>query len=365
MARLVPLHRNAFKHLDNWLRTDLPSHVDPASTVWRAFLRHSKLSAEDAAAAIAPDRDPILFVEEMSTRLSGRFNPREPGKIAVARHLVDRHSADPADAAIKRHLEATVLHELVHWAWGSRGEAESSEKGQDFEREAYSGSAVVEPVAEQRFAFSVAGSELGALSRRFEARGDPGAIGRDRTGGWSFGLYQIATLTGTLEAFLAFLGRRSEFAAFAEGLRRAGGAAAATRGDAVFQRAWKSMALDPDFATAQHDFIQATHYAPYAKALSEHGLDVFVRSATLRDVAWSVSVQHGAGATGLFLRPWRSLGAANGDDAKLINGVYDDRSRVDVHFARSTDAVRKSVLARFKVERADALAMLERERGQA
>jgi hypothetical protein len=37
---------------------------------------------------------------------------------------------------------------------------------------------------------------LGNLSKRYESDSKPGAIGFDAVGGWSYGLYQIATRFG-------------------------------------------------------------------------------------------------------------------------------------------------------------------------
>jgi hypothetical protein len=48
-------------------------------------------------------------------------------------------------------------------------------------------------------------ADLGALSSRFESRGDAGAVGYDPKGGYSYGQYQIASLTGTLGSFLRYL----------------------------------------------------------------------------------------------------------------------------------------------------------------
>jgi len=47
--------------------------------------------------------------------------------------------------------------------------------------------------------------ELGSLNGRYESSGNPGAIGCDKTGGWSYGTYQLATKRGTFAGFLAFL----------------------------------------------------------------------------------------------------------------------------------------------------------------
>jgi hypothetical protein len=196
---------------------------------------------------------------------------------------------------------------------------------------------------------------LGELSAKFESRGGAGTIGRDSTGGFSYGTYQIATRTGTMKRYLQFL--EGPFPAFAQRLKTAGGAEGALAGTETFKAAWKDLAGDPAFAKSQHEFIQATHYEPFAAKLQGLGLDIRNRSAALRDVAWSVAVQHGSG-NNVFRNALSGKNLSQMSDRDIINAVYDERSKVDVYFSKSTTQVKQAVLSRFKRERADALAML-------
>lgn len=111
---------------------------------------------------------------------------------------------------------------------------------------------------------------LGVLSERYESNGKPGAIGRDRNGGFSYGMYQIATRTGTMKAFLNFLA--NENPDFARTLNVAGGADDAFQGTDAFKSAWQELAQDAAFADAQHTFIQTTHYEPFVHRLQGIGL---------------------------------------------------------------------------------------------
>ncbi len=206
-------------------------------------------------------------------------------------------------------------------------------------------------------ALSLADAPLGALSERFESNGKPGAIGHDSTGGFSYGQYQIASATGTLAAFLAFLGRSAP--ALLAPLAAAGGASAALLGAAAFQQAWRTLAADADFARAQHDFIQATHYDPLVARLNhDPGLDAGRFSRALNDVIWSVAVQHGPGNTVIHNA---LIGTALNTlpEAVIIDRIYAERSKVDRYFARSTAQVKAAVRARFVQERALALQMLQ------
>lgn len=189
--------------------------------------------------------------------------------------------------------------------------------------------------------------DLGQLSRKFESNGRPGAVGFDTKGGFSYGLYQIATKTGTMDKFLSFLTSHSP--SFAQQLNAAGGSAAALSGNDSFRDAWIVLAADPTFADAQHDYIEATHYQPFAKKLlDKQALDLVGRSSVLRDVAWSVAVQHGPGNT-VF---GEALGqsASTLEDASIIPLVYAERSKVDKRFPSSSPEVKKALVARFASE---------------
>ena len=189
---------------------------------------------------------------------------------------------------------------------------------------------------------------LGQLSRKFESNGRPGAIGFDTKGGFSYGTYQIATRTGTMDKFLAFLAQ--QFPAFAQNLGAVGGGAAALAGSDAFRDTWIRLAADPAFADAQHKYIAATHYAPFAKRLlDKQGLNLDARTAVLRDVAWSVAVQHGP-ANEVFDAALLNKNAGTLSDAKIVPLVYGERSDVNKYFPSSTAQAKAALIARFKEE---------------
>jgi len=203
-------------------------------------------------------------------------------------------------------------------------------------------------------AFEGTGTELGALSRKFESNGDPGAIGEDRTGGPSYGAYQIASRVGTMASFLRFL--ESFNADQAKVLNDAGGDPAARAKAPAFVSAWKSLAEIPSFYGAQHGFIKATHYDPFLDHVGRKiGLDIASRHAAVKDAAWSTAVQHGANNN-----VWRNALGENPSDSDeaILKKTYGERSKVEIYFKRSTAAVQASVKRRFEKELADALKML-------
>ncbi len=197
--------------------------------------------------------------------------------------------------------------------------------------------------------------KLGELSANYESRGGPGTIGRDSTGGFSYGKYQIATKTGTMERYLQFLNK--EYPPLAKRLQDAGGAEGALDGAESFKSAWTVLAEDPEFAESQHNFIRATHYEPFADRLEAIDLDIRQRSAALKNVAWSVAVQHGP-SNSVFKNALAGRDLALMSDKDIINAVYEERSKVDVYFSKSTPKEKLAVKNRFIRERSDAVAML-------
>lgn len=196
-------------------------------------------------------------------------------------------------------------------------------------------------------------AKLGGLSERYESNGKPGAIGRDSTGGPSYGSYQIATYTGTFAKWMQWL-KQNHQAYYAE-LQRAGGNKAARQGASRFKAKWRELARQKGFQKAQHEFIADSHYMILARRVKPLGIDLSRRSHALRDVAWSTAVQHGGG-TNIFHRCRKHARS----DKAMINCVYSIRPN---YFKRSTAAVQRAVKNRFRQEHKQALAMLRSEQG--
>ncbi|GGL11076.1 LysM peptidoglycan-binding domain-containing protein [Caulobacter rhizosphaerae] len=208
--------------------------------------------------------------------------------------------------------------------------------------------------------------QLGALSERYETGGrGPGTVssGAGDPGGVSYGSYQLAGNLGRPQQFLANEGRAwaAEFGA-------------ASPGSASFTATWKAIAArEPEaFKAAQHAYIQRTHYdVQVAHVQAATRLDLATRSAALKDVAWSTSVQHGPETNAIVKAMARveAQGVSPSDgqayDRALINAIYDERGKRDAsgglaYFTSSSAQVQASVAARFGDERRDALAMLDR-----
>ncbi|TIH14129.1 hypothetical protein D0S45_13835 [Marinifilum sp. JC120] len=201
----------------------------------------------------------------------------------------------------------------------------------------------------------------GDLSAKFES-GSTGvsAIGYDRVGGTSYGKYQIASKTGTMDKFIQFL--KDKAPEMADKLLGAGPADTGSKAGSM-PALWKQMAdADPKgFEKLQHDFIQGSHYDPAAKMiLDKTGIDMNSMPAPIREVLWSTSVQHGpTGASRLIAKAIDKLAAnaeSKGFPADLVKEIYGERKG---QFSSSTERVQKSVANRFQQEQNTVLSMLE------
>ncbi len=223
------------------------------------------------------------------------------------------------------------------------------------------GSETVEPGS-----LGMNGDKIGILSQEYESRGSPTIIGHDPTGGFSYGHYQIATKTGTCKEYMKFLSKDAKYTQVFTTLSNAGGNAAATAGQASFRAAWEGLGGDPAFVDSQHGFIQVSHYDPLARKLGGLGLPMANRSFALKNVVWSVAVQHRNAGTTIFKRALKAIGspptqASNLTDKQIIDALYAERSKVHIYFKSSPQNIRRSVANRFVKERQKALSMLAKE----
>lgn len=205
-------------------------------------------------------------------------------------------------------------------------------------------------------------ARLGALSEHYESGGrGPGTVstGLRDPGGVSYGLYQLATRTGTVAAFIA-----------AEGVRWSRDFLDKAPGTAAFSTAWRAIAArDPAaFAAAQHAFIERTHYRPaIAAAKARTGLDLDARAGAVRDACWSCAVQHGAAPKILVRAVQQADKAAPRTapvyDRSLVEALYAERIAYVRKLAEGADpGTRRTLLdlavRRYPSERAAALALL-------
>lgn len=157
---------------------------------------------------------------------------------------------------------------------------------------------------------------LGWLSKQYES-GTRGvatiSTGRGDAGGVSYGEYQIASKTGTMDAFL-----NSKY-----GAPYKPQFAGAKPGSARFNQIYKQIvAKDGEaFSQAQHAFIQNTHYTPLYKKAKAMGYDV--DNPVIANVIWSFGVQHG-GAHHIF-QYVKDSGINLRDNKAVVQALYQAR----------------------------------------
>lgn len=175
-------------------------------------------------------------------------------------------------------------------------------------------------------------AQIGSLSEKFESGGNPGAIGYDSTGGYSYGTYQLAHQNA--KKFVEQSPYAREFSGLAFNSK-------------AWQNKWRQVAQnDPQgFEKAQKKYIEQTHFVPQAQRLAKAGFDLNSASDVLKDVIWSTAVQHGA-QTDVVEKALRRVGK-NASEADLIKAIYNERWSGGRRFAGSNPEVQRSVKNRF------------------
>lgn len=217
------------------------------------------------------------------------------------------------------------------------------------------------------------GVRLGILSERHETSGrGPGTVstGKGDAGGVSYGRYQLATNTGDAAAFIAS-DAAEPWARDFKGL---------TPGTAAFTERWKAVARRDAqaFGAAQHAYVQESHYAPVVRRVEQAtSYDLDGASDAVRNVTWSIAVQHGHAADILADAVRQTDRTVARSDPRyeeaLIDNAYARRAKHVRRVAERQRAAGKRAQAsqsadilkkRYPQEHADALDMLRKEHGR-
>jgi hypothetical protein len=189
---------------------------------------------------------------------------------------------------------------------------------------------------------------LGQTSKLFES-GKGGAAtvstGAGDKGGASYGTYQLASKTGTLQKFLDTSGYGKQF----EGLKA---------GTKEFDAKWKEVAAkDAGFGGAQHDFIKKTHYDPAMANLKKDGIDLSKHGAAVQDAVWSTSTQFGAGSK-LINKALAGRDSSKMSDAEVVTAIQDYKiANNSKLFGGSSQAVQAGTAKRAEAEKQRLLAL--------
>jgi len=207
-----------------------------------------------------------------------------------------------------------------------------------------------------------ASGKIGQLSEKYESNGNPGSISDTYGdfGGKSYGAFQFSVNMGSLDSFLIWLnGADKEIYDKLIGTRNADGGSYAGN----FDNMWVKIAKENSakFYNLQYTYVKIAFYDPVVSYFKENGRINFENhSKALQNVVWSTSVQHGTqGAIGIIL-----LQNLNASDKDIINGIYNERQKVNIYFSSSSPAVQRSVYNRLNNERIDALNMLKNEKSE-
>jgi hypothetical protein len=140
-----------FPKLDKFLKNEFCPRVVKNKVVWKAFKEHSKLDNVQAKTAVEFGKsEPLLVVDELPG--NGRYKKSKPDTIFLDLDIAIAFEDHPQ--RLKRVVESTVLHEMVHWGRHHDGDPKTKsgkyngtkagkfkgvEAGKKFECSAYGG----------------------------------------------------------------------------------------------------------------------------------------------------------------------------------------------------------------------------------
>ena len=191
---------------------------------------------------------------------------------------------------------------------------------------------------------------LGVLSEKYED-GGPATIstGEGDSGGVSYGQYQFATNTGTVDNFVAWL--------LAQGGVKAGYGAMLEKypaGSLEFSNQWLWIAEnEADFGEWQDEFVKPRYYDAAYEYAKEYGLSVELPFA-LQAVLFSNAIQHGAYWAGRLIAE-----SYDADPVKWITTVYDTKLN-DMSWSSGAPSLREGLFNRWENEKQDAIALLDK-----
>jgi hypothetical protein len=197
--------------------------------------------------------------------------------------------------------------------------------------------------------------ELGTMSAKYES-GSAGsmAVGRDRSGGTSYGKYQIASKVGSMDAFLKLL-EKNDPEAYAR-LMASGDQDAGIQGQ--FAQEWKKLVSEGRIQKSEREFAVEKIFQPAMKGIKDQDLSKMIgENKGLQEMMFSMAIQHGPGGAPAILNKVYKKGMKADE---LVNAAYEERGadKGQRYFGKSTENERAGVVSRFGRERQDVLAML-------
>ena len=189
--------------------------------------------------------------------------------------------------------------------------------------------------------------QLGMLSAKGETDNGKNLFNNceaDKTGGCSYGTYQIATGPGTMKDYLNYMKNKEEYKDFYNTLQQAGGFDAAKQGTDTFKSAWKNLSQNSEFLDSQHNFVLKNNYNTTINGINDiKGLNLDSRSPVIKDAIFSVSVQFGGKGGANLIHKALGNDASNLSDEDIINKIYDERGDTKSYFKGSSENMQNSI----------------------
>ena len=112
--------RSNYPKLSKWIETNIPK-VTKKPKVWKAFVKYSELGGK-AAIAVTKGNPPEVHFSVMKGAFGIFKGATKPNIIYISKKLCDRfEKTDSKNPKMHQLMEATILHEMVHWEIGKTG----------------------------------------------------------------------------------------------------------------------------------------------------------------------------------------------------------------------------------------------------
>lgn len=206
---------------------------------------------------------------------------------------------------------------------------------------------------------------LGDLSAHFESSGDASTVstGHGDSGGVSYGIYQLASNTGSIQNFVEWLSEQpAPYNEYGRQLAMAGDPC----GDDSFKLKWEEIgnADQIGFGDLQDLYAQGVYYETGANRLVDtFGFDISNRSNALKQVLFSNCVQHGSHYGAEILNDAAILCGKDINsmsDIDFITHIYEVKL-TDMSWSSGAPNLRYGLFNRWRNERIMALEMLQQE----
>jgi len=129
-----------YPHLAIWICDNLPK-VKGKQKVFRAFQKYSRLNEKVSERALRHGNPPVIEYRHMPADNGIFIGNKYPDTVFLSTSICDRFEGSATDAADPRMhllLEATLLHEMVHWGdFQDDKKLSPGEQGKAFEKAAY------------------------------------------------------------------------------------------------------------------------------------------------------------------------------------------------------------------------------------